>query len=99
MLRLLKALILLPIALAVAAFAVANRQTALVALWPLPYEIDTPVFFLVLAPLAAGLLLGGAVAWLAGGKTRRLARERGRKIRNLERAANAVQAQTPALPP
>lgn len=92
MLRLLKALILLPLTAAIIMFAVANRQTALVSLWPLPFEIATPVFFLALAPLALGVFLGGVAAWLAGGKSRRLARERARQIKTLEKTA----AQPPA---
>ncbi|TAN49266.1 MAG: LapA family protein [Rhodospirillales bacterium] len=85
MLRFLKALIGLPVAVAVVVFAVSNRQTASVSLWPLPFEIDTPVFFLALAPLALGVFLGGVAAWLAGGKSRRLARERARQLKSLER--------------
>ncbi|MBF0355183.1 MAG: LapA family protein [Alphaproteobacteria bacterium] len=81
MLRLLKALIGLPIAVIVVVFAVSNRQTALVSLWPLPFEVATPVFFLALAPLALGVFLGGMAAWLAGGKSRRLSRERARQLK------------------
>ncbi|CAA6605427.1 conserved exported hypothetical protein [Rhodospirillaceae bacterium LM-1] len=92
MLRLLKVLILLPITAILVVFAVSNRQSAVVSLWPLPYEIATPVFFLVLAPLILGVLLGGAAAWLAGGKSRRLARERARQIRTLEKAATTLPA-------
>ncbi len=88
MLRLLKALIVLPVTALVVLFAVANRQTALVSLWPLPFEIATPVFFLALAPLALGVVLGGVAAWLAGGRSRKLARERGRQIKALEKSAS-----------
>jgi uncharacterized integral membrane protein len=87
MLRLLKALIVLPVTAIILVFAVSNRQTASVSLWPLPYEIDTPVFFLALAPLAFGVLAGGIAAWLAGGRTRHLARERARQIKTLEKTA------------
>ncbi len=87
MTRFLKALIGLPVAVAVVVFAVSNRQTASVSLWPLPFEIDTPVFFLALAPLVLGVFLGGVAAWLAGGKSRRLSRERARQLKTLERTA------------
>ncbi len=95
MLRLLKILILLPITGLLVVFAVVNRQSAAVSLWPLPYEIATPVFFLVLAPLTLGVLLGGAAAWLAGGKSRRLSRERARQIKTLEKSAPALPAVLP----
>lgn len=94
MLRLLKALIVLPVTGLILLFAVANRQTAVVSLWPLPYEVDSPVFFIALAPLALGVAAGGIAAWLAGGRTRRLARERGRQIKTLEK-----NAQLPAILP
>lgn len=94
MLRLLKALIVLPLTGLVVVFAVANRQTAVVSLWPLPYEVDSPVFFVALAPLALGAVLGGFAAWLAGGRARRLARERARQIKSLEK-----NSQLPAVLP
>jgi uncharacterized integral membrane protein len=92
MVRFLKTLILLPVTGLILVFAVSNRQTASLSLWPLPYEIDTPVFFLVLAPLALGILLGGVAAWMAGGRTRRLARERARQIKALERPSQLPAA-------
>ena len=44
-------------------FALANRQTAVVSLWPLGVEIQAPLYLLTLGTLLFGVLIGAAVAW------------------------------------
>jgi len=68
-------LILIPTAAAAIAFAVSNRVTAPLDLWPFPYVIELPVFALVLGGGVAGFVIGGLVAWLSGGRARRRARQ------------------------
>jgi uncharacterized integral membrane protein len=78
---LLKALILLPAILLVVGLAVANRQPATLSLDPFaldvfPMQLAAPLYVLLLAAVALGVMLGGFAAWLAQGKHRRAARER-----------------------
>jgi len=82
--RFLAWLIGIPLAIAVAVFAVANRAAVLVTLWPLPYEVTIPTFLLVLVAAVIGFLLGGMVAWGSAYRTRRELRRRGRRIQTLE---------------
>lgn len=45
-------------------FALSNRQSVSVSLWPFDVEIGASVFILVLGSLAIGMLLGGGLIWL-----------------------------------
>ncbi|MGE0724028.1 MAG: LapA family protein [Alphaproteobacteria bacterium] len=78
-------LIAIPAAAAVACFAVANRGTVALELWPLPFVVEAPAFLPVLVAIVAGILLGGIAAWLSGGRARQEMRRRGRRIDTLER--------------
>jgi uncharacterized membrane protein YciS (DUF1049 family) len=78
---LIKALILLPVILLAVGLSVANRDAVTLSLDPFaqgifPLQIAVPLYALVLAAVAIGVLLGGVAAWLAQGKHRRAARAR-----------------------
>jgi uncharacterized integral membrane protein len=77
--KLVTVLILVPLAIVLATFAVANRQTVVISLDPFNdthpvYMLTLPLFALSLALLVAGVVLGGVAAWLRQGKWRRAAR-------------------------
>lgn len=91
-------------------FAVDNRETVSLGVWPLPWQIDLPLFVPVLIAAAVGFLCGGAVAWTAGHRWRVRARRARRDVEMLERRLHAaaeqarrnpapapVQASTPAV--
>jgi uncharacterized integral membrane protein len=74
-------LVALPAAIALITLAVSNRQAVRLVLDP--FRPDDPVLFLVLplyaylfAALIIGVLLGGAAAWFAQRRWRRMARRR-----------------------
>lgn len=85
--------ITLPILVVAAVFAISNRQPLPVRLWPLPQEMLLPGYLVVLLPLAAGLLIGGAVVWLGSVKYRRLSRRRGTRLRALNRELDEMRRQ------
>jgi uncharacterized integral membrane protein len=73
------ALILIPLAIVLITFAVANRQTVVVSLDPFDQAhpalaLALPLFALVLALVIAGVVVGGIAAWLKQSKWRRAAR-------------------------
>ena len=77
--KIVTALILLPLTIALVSFAVANRQTIVVSLDPFDaahpaLAVAMPLFALILALLIGGVLVGGAAAWLRQAKWRRAAR-------------------------
>jgi uncharacterized integral membrane protein len=77
--KLVTALILVPLAVVLAAFAVANRQTVVISFDPFDqahpaFALSVPLFALILALVIGGVIVGGAAAWLRQSKWRRSAR-------------------------
>ncbi len=100
-----KALVLVPIALAIVLFAVANRAPVRVSFDPVSrdapvFAFDIPLFAVVLAALAIGVLIGGLASWLAQGKHRKAARRNRREAETLRSETQMLRAAVPdsALP-
>lgn len=100
-----KALVLVPVALIVVLFSVANRAPVRVSLDPVSrdapaFAFDLPLFAVVLAAIAIGILIGGFAAWLAQGKHRKAARINRREADKLRNEAQSLRAAVPdsALP-
>lgn len=94
----LKILILLPVALAVVLFSIANRQTVRLSLDPFSRDaptvaFDAPLFALALAALALGILIGGFATWVGQRKHRKAKRVLGREADRLRVEAEALRAQ------
>jgi uncharacterized integral membrane protein len=86
--KIVAAVILIPLAVVIVAFAVANRQIVTVSLDPFSSEhpatsLNLPLFVLVIGLLIAGVVIGGAASWLRHGHLRRTARRFERDIREL----------------
>ena len=91
--RIFSYLITVPLALALVLFAVSNQQMIVVQLWPLPFESrELPLYTIVLVPAVLAFFLGGIVAWIGGGRARRLARQRKRALDALRDELQRVQA-------
>jgi Lipopolysaccharide assembly protein A domain len=74
--RLLTAIVLIPIFIALVAWAVANPQPVTVSFDPFDaanpaYAVTKPLYLVGFAILIAGVVLGGIAAWLEQGKWRR----------------------------
>jgi uncharacterized integral membrane protein len=86
--KIIAAVILVPLAVIIIAFAVANRQIVTVSLDPFSAEhpaasLTLPLFALVIVLLVVGVLIGGIAAWLRQAKWRRTARRLEREIADL----------------
>jgi len=90
-LRLLSWIIMVPVALAVISFAVNNRAVVTVDLWPAPFTMGAPLFAVVLASLVGGVVVGGLIAWLSGGRARRRARANARRAAAAEQELTALR--------
>jgi uncharacterized integral membrane protein len=98
--KIVAAVILIPLAIVIVAFAVANRQIVTVSLDPFSSEhpatsLTLPLFVLVIGLLIVGVVVGGAASWLRHGHLRRTARRFERDIREL-RSEVASLRQTPS---
>lgn len=82
-------------------FAVSNRQTVEIVLWPLPFAAAAPVYVLALGMFVIGFFCGGLAAWLRGlgGPTRAAARRAKpleREVAKLRERLNAAEREAAA---
>jgi uncharacterized integral membrane protein len=94
--KIIAAVILVPLAVVIIAFAVANRQIVTVSLDPFSAEhpaasLTLPLFALVIVLLVLGVLIGGIAAWLRQAKWRRTARRLEREIVDLQVEIEALK--------
>lgn len=62
-------------------FALSNRASVELSIWPLPFTLPAPVYLVALGGLAVGFLAGGVVAWFGAGRIRARARSAERTVR------------------
>ncbi len=91
----LKLLVLAPVAFALLAFALANRQTVMLFIDPMnggdpaSPHVPAPLFVIVIISIMIGVVFGGFSSWLRQGRHRKAAREARAKADDL-RAENAL---------
>ncbi len=81
----------------------ANLAPVELNLWLLKEPLSVPLYWVGLAPLIVGSLMGLAVGWASGGTARRKAREERRRAQQLQRQLAAAQRSetapsTPSVP-
>jgi uncharacterized integral membrane protein len=91
--RLLKIVVLTPLAILVLVFAAANHQVVKVSFDPFAegdieaFAITAPLFLILFLAVIVGVLAGGGATWLAQGKYRRAARQSRAEAERLRSAA------------
>jgi hypothetical protein len=88
--KIVSALILVPLAIVIVVFAVANRQAITVSFDPFDLvhpslAVSLPLFALILGLVIGGVIVGGVAAWLNQGKWRWRARHFEREARMLRK--------------
>ena len=109
--RFVRIVTLVPLAAALVAFAVANRHAVTVAFDPFDsadgaLSFSVPLYILAFAVLIAGVIVGGATAWIEQGKWRRARARLAAELRAIqtelaelrERAAAREGRNLPSLP-
>ncbi len=86
--RLITVVILVPVAIVLIALAVANRAATPFTFDPFNpgnplLTIELPLFVYLFAALLLGVVIGSAATWWKQGRYRKLARERGREVKEL----------------
>jgi lipopolysaccharide assembly protein A len=93
-------LIAIPVLIALALFAVSNRQPVTVGFWPTDFSIMVPLAGAVLAVAAFTFLVGGFIVWVTDLRVRRRARRAEARVEVLEEEVRALRARLPrTLPP
>ena len=99
MIRFLKSLVLLPIAVLVILVAVANRDPVRLSLDPFSpdpvFSVMLPLYAILFGAVALGIVVGGVFTWLGQGKTRANVRYHRREATRYEREANRLRAYAP----
>jgi uncharacterized integral membrane protein len=87
--KIVRALVLIPLAIILIALAVANRQVVTVSFDPFnqvdpAFALALPLYVLILALVIAGVILGGVAAWMRQSKWRGRARQAETQARALQ---------------
>ena len=102
MIRILRLILIVPPLLLLVLFALTNRQTVTLGLWPTDYAATLPLALAILGTAGLTFLFGGLLMWVSVFRLRRQLRRADDKIRLLEDQIQALRAQplpNPALPP
>jgi uncharacterized integral membrane protein len=94
--KLVSAVILVPLAVVIIFFAVANRQSVTVSFDPFStaspaYAVTLPLFILIVMLVILGVLIGGTVAWVGQARWRRAARRLDADVRALHQELDAIR--------
>ncbi|SLN22408.1 lipopolysaccharide assembly protein LapA domain-containing protein [Oceanibacterium hippocampi] len=82
--KLVTIVVVLPVAIVAAAFAIANRAAVTVSLDPLPYMLELPLYYVLLGGVLLGLLIAGPAFWLSAFRAKLTAKRRQAAIERLE---------------
>ena len=101
--KIIAALILIPAALVIVLFAVANRAPVGVSLDPFAgdppmFGVSVPLFLLVLVVLVLGVILGGISAWMGQSRWRRRARRLSAELKASRAENEALRRQVETSP-
>lgn len=104
--RFLQLIILVPLAILLIVFAVANRHEVLISLDPFNVDdpalaLALPLFLVLFLALLLGVVIGGVAAWMSQGHWRSEARSSRAEARRWKARASEVEAQhqpEPAAP-
>jgi uncharacterized integral membrane protein len=94
--KIVTALIVVPLAVIIIAFAVANRQMVTVSFDPTSstnpaYAATVPLFVLIFIVIIVGVVIGGVAAWLRQSPWRRTARKLDADVRALHDELEAIR--------
>jgi uncharacterized integral membrane protein len=111
--RVLAYLVLIPLAIVIVMFAVANREAIIVSFDPFDaahpaFALKVPLFAVIFTLVGVGVMIGGIASWLRQSRWRMRARRAEAEARDLRarldaapprRAVPALESQTLSIPP
>jgi uncharacterized integral membrane protein len=102
--KVITAIVLVPLAVVIILFAVANRQMVTVSFDPFSsstpaYAASVPLFLLIFVVLIIGVIVGGVTAWARQSPWRRTARKLDADVRELHEELAAFRRHFNAVSP
>jgi len=102
--KIVRALVLIPLAIILISLAVANRQVVTVSFDPFDrvdpaFSLALPLYVLILALVIAGVILGGVAAWMRQSKWRGRARQAEAQARALQLENDQLKRREGPVPP
>lgn len=102
--KFLTAFVLVPLAIVIVMFAVANREIITVSFDPFDtaqpaFAPKMPLFVMIFVLVGVGVLIGGIAAWLKQHKWRNRARRAEADVRRLRAELDAQRSIAPSPPP
>lgn len=96
--RIVTAVVVIPLAVVIIAFAVANRQLVTVSFDPFSsvnpaYAATLPLFVLIFVLVILGVIIGGIAAWMRQSPWRRTARKLDAEVRALHQELETIRRQ------
>jgi uncharacterized integral membrane protein len=93
-----RVLVLVPLALLIAMFAVANRAPVLIGFDPFGaqppmFAFISPLYLALMAALILGVVIGGVAAWMSQGRKRRRARRLAAELKASRGEVEALRRQ------
>jgi uncharacterized integral membrane protein len=88
----------LPLLLLMVVFALSNRASVTLGLWPTDFSLEVPLSLAILAAMAIAFLVGGIFVWFSVLAQRRRARRAEQAVRLLEAEVQSLKARLPPLP-
>ncbi len=97
-------LLIIPVAIVVVLVAIANRHDVVFSVDPLGeasagLSVELPLYWILFAVLALGIVIGGVAAWVGQSKWRRMARHDHAEAERLRREAQRPGAAIPLSGP
>jgi uncharacterized integral membrane protein len=94
--KIVSAVVLVPLAVVIIIFAVANRQSVTVSFDPFSttspaYAVTLPLFVLIVVLIILGVLIGGTVAWVGQARWRRAAHKLDAETRALHQELEVIR--------
>lgn len=89
--RILVWVVVVPLLVLAAFFAIANRESVTISLWPVLDEIRLPLFLALTLALYLGFILGAIVAWWSGRGARRRAHDEAQRAEALAADKRALE--------
>jgi uncharacterized integral membrane protein len=86
-------------AILVVVFAISNKDSITIGLWPFDEGIQAPKFLIALVPLAIGLLIGAGFSGIGTMRARMRHRSAQRRVRGMEREMEELRNRKPAIAP